>query len=264
MEENEKTGLKVIAAVALLIFVVIFFLIFWPLGTIGAGERGVRLRFGAVTGSVLDEGLYARIPVVEKIKKLDVKTQKYQVVADAASRDLQAVTTTIALNFHLKPEGVAKLYQSIGMDFMERIIAPAIQESVKACTARFAAEELITKRPDVRDAIQILIVSKLSKDNIIVDALNIVNFNFSKSFNEAIEAKVTAEQNALAAKNKLEQIKFEAEQKIAEAKGKAEAMRIEAIAMQNSPQILELRALEKWNGILPQVTSGAVPFINIK
>jgi len=97
-----------------------------------------------------------------------------------------------------------------------------------------------------------------------VDEFNIVNFRFSKVFNEAIEAKVTAEQSALAAKNKLEQIKFEAEQRVAEAKGKAEAITVESNALRSNPQILELRALENWNGVLPQVTgSGGIPFINL-
>jgi prohibitin 2 len=115
----------------------------------------------------------------------------------------------------------------------------------------------------VRDDIKSLLKAKLKERDILVDEFNIVNFEFSKVFNEAIEAKVTAEQQALAAKNKLEQIKFEAEQKVAEAKGKAEAITIESNALRSNPQILELRALEKWNGVLPQVTGGAIPFINL-
>ncbi len=107
------------------------------------------------------------------------------------------------------------------------------------------------------------LLTRLKERDILVDEFNIVNFEFSKVFNEAIEAKVTAEQQALAAKNKLEQIKFEAEQKVAEAKGKAEAITIESNALRSNPQILELRALEKWNGVLPQVTGGAIPFINL-
>jgi regulator of protease activity HflC (stomatin/prohibitin superfamily) len=134
---------------------------------------------------------------------------------------------------------------------------------VKASTAKFTAEELITKRELVREDIKTQLRDRL-KPNIDVEEFNIVNFRFSKVFNEAIENKVTAEQQALAARNKLEQIKFEAEQKVAEAKGKAEAITIESNALRSNPQILELRALEKWNGALPQVTgSGGVPFINL-
>jgi regulator of protease activity HflC (stomatin/prohibitin superfamily) len=116
----------------------------------------------------------------------------------------------------------------------------------------------------VRDEIKSLLSEKLSANGITVKEVNIVNFNFSQSFNEAIEAKVTAEQNALAAKNKLEQVKFEASQAIAEAEGKAKALQIEGQALSSNPQVKELRAIEKWNGILPQVTGDSVPFINIR
>jgi len=115
----------------------------------------------------------------------------------------------------------------------------------------------------VREDIKNQLRTRLKEHDILLDEFDIVNFEFSKIFNEAIEAKVTAEQQALAAKNKLEQIKFEADQKVAEAKGKAEAITIESNALRSNPQILELRALEKWNGVLPQVTSGATPFISI-
>src|SRR5207248_11545049 len=136
---------------------------------------------------------------------------------------------------------------------------PGMQEAIKASTAKFTAEELITKRELVRDEIKAQLKNRLKERNIVVDEFNIVNFEFSKVFNEAIEAKVTAEQQALAAKNKLEQIKFEAEQKVAEARGKAEAITIESNALRSNPQILELRALEKWNGFLLVWTSGGVP-----
>src|SRR5678815_33713 len=148
--------------------------------------------------------------------------------------------------------------------YKERLIDPAMQEAIKSSTAKFTAEELITKREAVREDIKNQLRTRLKDRDILVDEFNIVNFEFSKVFNDAIEAKVTAEQSALAAKNKLEQIKFEADQKVAEAKGKAEAITIESNALRSNPQILELRALEKWNGTLPQVTGGAVPFVNLK
>ncbi|MCC6563944.1 prohibitin family protein, partial [Candidatus Uhrbacteria bacterium] len=127
------------------------------------------------------------------------------------------------------------------------------------------AEELITRREEVRDAIKAHLVEKLQPRGILIDDFNVVDFEFSASFNQAIELKVTAEQSALAAKNKLEQIKFEAEQQIAEARGKAEALRIESAALQSSPQILQLRALEKWDGKMPSVMGdGATPFVDVR
>ena len=245
--------------------IVAVLLLVWlsPFGTIAAGERGVHLRFTAVTGKVFGEGLYFRTPLIESVQMMDVKVQKYEMQSAAASKDLQTVHSVVALNFHIDPERVGNIYQDVGLQFKDRIIDPAMQEAVKASTAKFTAEELITKREMVRDDIKAQLTARLKDRNILVDEFNIVNFEFSKNFNDAIEAKVTAEQQALAAKNKLEQIKFEADQKIAEARGKAEAMTIESNALRSNPQILELRALEKWNGTLPQVTGGAVPFINL-
>ena len=243
------------------LFLLLF--IFSPFGTIAAGERGVHLRFTAVTGKVFGEGLYFRIPLVESVQKMDIKIQKLETTAAAASKDLQTVHSTVALNFHIDPERVSKIYQSVGLQYRERIIDPAMQEAIKGSTAKFTAEELITKREQVREDIKNQLRSRLREHDVLVDEFNIVNFEFSKIFNEAIEAKVTAEQQALAAKNKLEQIKFEADQKVAEARGKAEAITIESNALRSNPQILELRALEKWNGVLPQVTGGATPFITL-
>jgi regulator of protease activity HflC (stomatin/prohibitin superfamily) len=219
--------------------------------------------FGAVTGEPLQEGLYVKVPFIDSVKKMDVKTQKYEVEAGAASRDLQTVSSKVALNFHVDPTKVNNIYQRIGKDYQERIIVPAVQESVKASTAKFTAEELITKRESVREEIKIVLMTKLNDEGIVVDEFNIVDFDFSKSFNDAIEAKVTAEQNALASKNKLEQIKYEAQQAVESAKGRAEAQKIEGQALLNNPQVLELRAIERWNGILPVYMTGTVPFVNI-
>ena len=257
------TKLKKYVTIAAVVLVLL--LIGSAFGTVGAGERGVLLRFDAVTGKIYDEGLFFRWPFIEQVMKMDIKVQKNQVEATAASKDLQTVHSDVAFNFHINPSKVASIYQEVGVDYNQRIIAPTLQESVKASTAKFTAEELITRRELVREETKVLLREKLEPRGIMVDEFNIVNFGFSSSFNNAIEAKVTAEQSALAAKNKLEQIKFEADQRIAEARGKAEAIRVESDALRSNPQILELRALEKWDGVLPQVTgSGGVPFINIQ
>lgn len=258
---NPRKPIFIIGAFIILLVLIANF----PFGTVGAGERGVQLRFGAVTGNIFGEGLYFRIPFIEKVKKMDVKIQKDEVEAPAASKDLQTVRSVVALNYHLDPNEVATLFQEIGIDYNSRIIAPALQEAVKAGTAEFTAEELITKRPEVRERIKVLLAEKLEPRGIILDEFNIVEFEFSRTFNDAIEAKVTAEQDALAAQNKLERVKFEAQQKIEEAKGKAEAITIESQALRNNPQVLQLRSLEKWDGKLPQfLGSDAIPFINIR
>ena len=248
----------------IMIAIVVFIPLMASFGTVGAGERGVRLRFSAVTGSVLDEGLYFQIPFVERVVTMSVQIEKYEASADAASKDLQSVSTTVAVNYHLDPSTVDSVYQEFRDEYRVRIIEPSIQEAVKSAIARYTAEELITKRAAVRDDIKANVQEKMEPNGIILDELNIVNFSFSKSFNIAIEKKVTAEQEAFAAQNKLEQVKFEAQQRVEEAKGKAEAIRIEAEALRQSPQVLELRALEKWDGVLPKVTGDSVPFVNVK
>lgn len=265
--ESEFSGFKIFGIVAAIV-VVLMLLVFafgsWV--TVEAGHRGVLLHMGAVTGRVLPEGVSGKTPWVESVVTVNVQVQKEQVVAEAASKDLQTVHTTVAANLRVLPDKVATLYQNVGVEYMDRIVAPAMQESIKSVIAHYTAEELITKREAVKEEVQSLLKDKMVAYGIAVEATNIVNFDFSPSFNASIEAKVTAEQNALAARNKLEQTKYEAEQAAAVAKGKAEAIAIESKALQNNPQVLQLRALEKWNGVLPQVVGGdgAIPFINIQ
>ncbi|MBW7908312.1 MAG: prohibitin family protein [Kiritimatiellae bacterium] len=233
-------------------------------GTVSAGHRGIVLRMGAVTGEIKGEGFYTKTPWIEQVRELDVRTQKEQVESEGASKDLQTVSANVALNFSLDPQKCAHVYQTIGADYMPKVVAPAMQESIKSVVAQFTAEEMISRRELVREEMIRLISSKLTPLGIRIEALSIVNFTFSRSFNEAIEAKVTAEQNALAAKNLLAQKQYEAQQAIAIAKGKAEAMEIESAALAKNPQVLQLRALERWNGVLPMVTgNGAIPFLDV-
>ena len=249
--------------------ILVFFLFLHPWVQIGAGERGVVLNFGAVQKTVLGEGLHFRVPIMQKIARMDVKVQKATTDAAAASSNLQDVSSTVAINYHIVPDKANIVYQSLGIEFKERIIDPAVQEVVKAVTARYTAEELITKRSAVSDAMKLNLTERLIANNIAVDAFSIVGFSFSKIFMEAIESKQTAEQLAMKAQRDLERIKIEAEQKVAAAKAEAESLRLQKENI--SPDLIELRkieanlkAIDKWNGILPQVTGGgAVPFIGV-
>lgn len=243
--------------------IIVLILIFGSVGTIGAGERGILLQFGAVKDKVFDEGLYFKIPFVHKVVTMDVKIRKDEVPASASSKDLQIVTSKIALNYHLAPDSVNKIWQEVGKNYNQRIIAPAIQEAVKATTAKFTAEELIIKREDVKEQIKLNLRERLAEHYIVVDEINITSFDFSEAFNEAIEAKVTAEQLKLKAERDLERIKIESDQKIAEAVGKAQAIRIEAQALRSNPKVVELRWIEKWNGEVPQYWGQASPFIGL-
>lgn len=262
----KKVPTKLIVIGGIILLILIFFR---PWVQVGAGQRGVVLNFGAVQKQVLDEGLHLRIPVMQEIVLMDVKVQKAETDAAAASADLQDVTSRIALNYHVVPDKANIVYQKIGIQFKERIIDPAILEVVKAVTAKYSAEELITKRPAVSEAMKVALAERLIANNIAVDAFSITIFSFSKIFTEAIESKQTAEQLALKAKRDLERIKIEAEQKITAARAEAESLRLQRANI--STDLIELRrieanmkAIEKWNGILPQVTGGgAIPMIGL-
>jgi len=268
---NLSNLMKNKSAVVLIIIgmTLLFLIILKPWVQIGAGERGVVLNFGAVKPTVLGEGLHFRVPLQQQITIMDVKVQKASTDASASSSDLQEVSSTVAINYHIIPDKANIVYQSIGTEFKERIIDPAVQEVVKAVSARYTAENLITKRSAVSDAMKSTLTERLLEYNIAVDAFSIVEFSFSKIFMDAIESKQTAEQLALKAQRDLERIKIEAEQKITSAKAEAEALRLQRANI--SIDLIELRrieanikAIEKWNGILPQVTgSGAVPFIGV-
>jgi regulator of protease activity HflC (stomatin/prohibitin superfamily) len=252
-----------------LFLIILVISLFKPWVQVGAGERGIVLNFGAVQDKVLNEGIHFRVPVMQEVVLMDIKIHKVVTDAASASSDLQDVALSVALNYHILPEKANLVYQTIGVEFKERMIDPAIQEVMKAVSARYTAEELITKRPAVSAEMQESLTKRLLLSNISVDAFSIVSFSFSKIFTDAIEAKQTAEQNALKAERDLDRIKVEAQQTIAAATAEAEALRLQK--MNISPDLIELRkieanlkAIEKWNGILPQVTgAGAVPFIGV-
>ncbi len=257
----EKTGVGAVVSV-LFICAVVLVLIFGSWTIISPGTRGIVIRLGSVN-RVLDEGLHFKMPLIESVKDVDVRILKVEVQASAASKDLQTVSAKIALNFQLEASKVDELYKQVALDYEDRLLSPALQESIKAATAKYTAEELITKREQVKTDMKLNLAERLSKNFIQVVEVNIVSFDFSESFNEAIEAKVTAEQQALASKNKLEQVKYEAEQRIVQSKAEAEAIRIQAEALRGSTGLVELEAVKKWDGHLPQYMTGPVPFLNL-
>jgi prohibitin 2 len=203
------------------------------------------------------------VPNFEQVTKIDVRIRKADTHATAATKDLQTVSTQIELNYLILQDKVDKVDQNIGLDFEKRVIDPSVQEIFKGFTARYTADELITKRQMVKDEIKAAMEQRLMNSFIQLDELNITDFQFSNLFKEAIESKQTAEQLALKAKRDLDRIKIEGEQKVVTARAEAESQRIQKETI--SPIILQLRAIEKWDGKFPQVIggTGAMPFINI-
>jgi regulator of protease activity HflC (stomatin/prohibitin superfamily) len=258
------SGVVGVVAIALL-------LILNPFAQVGAGERGVVLEWGAFTGKVLEPGLHFVMPISQDVKTMDVQTQTISFDGDnslsAASNDLQDVKIAVIANYHVNPDKVGEIYKQYGVSFEGNILSPIVREAVKSVSANYTAEQLVTKRAEFSDKVATILGEKLAERDVTLERLNIVNLNFSDSFNKAIEAKVTAEQDALAAKNKLQQVQFEADQRVAQAKGEAEAIKIqaEAITQQGGQAYVDLQAIKKWNGELPNtmLPGGAVPFINL-
>ena len=254
-------GKKIIIGVAI---VVALTLIVSSVGVVGAGQRGVLLRFGAVTGVIKDEGLYFKIPFAEKVVLMSTQIQKYTSAATASSKDLQVVTTEVILNYQLEASKVTEIYRNMRQDYESRVIQPFVQEAVKSVTANFDAEQLITQRPRVKIELQDLITKRLSQLGIHVVELSITDFRFTSVFQDSIEAKVKAVQQALEAENALKRVEFEAQQAIV--KAKAEAKGLELQKEQITEQLLQLRrievqkhAVEKWNGVMPSVVTGGGP-----
>jgi regulator of protease activity HflC (stomatin/prohibitin superfamily) len=240
---------------------------------IPAGNRGVLLTWGKPEDKILGEGLSFVIPFIQNIELMNVQVQKAESTESAATNDLQEVSATVAVNFRLNPLAVNEIYRELRQDYVSRVIKPNIEESLKAATAQFKAEELITKRAIVKTAFDDILAERLLIFDIEVVAVSLTDFQFSPSFAAAIEAKVTAEQSALEAKNKLEQIRFEAQQQIIQAEaeknatiaralGEAQAVIIEADATAQAIEVItgQMTAeyaqylwLTQWDGKLPLV-----------
>jgi regulator of protease activity HflC (stomatin/prohibitin superfamily) len=224
-----------------------------------AGFRGVLLQFGAVRG-VLSEGFHVVIPFVNEVVLMEVRTQKEESQASAASRDLQIVTTSMALNFHADAAGVADLYRNVGESYKARVIDPAVQESLKTVTARYTAEELIKFRAKVKTEVEEEITSRLANYHLAVEpaGLSITNFAFSDEFNRAIEAKQVAQQQAEQQRYVLQKAELEKQTAIMIAEGKSEAAKLnaEALRVQGGSLVISREWIEKWDGRLPSVYGG--------
>ena len=267
---------KLVILAAIVTFAVIIIILSESVVIVQAGHRGVVLYLGAVENRVLGEGVHFVIPFAEQVVQLEVRTLKYQAEATAASNDLQQVQTVIALNYHLNPADVNKVYQQLGPDYADRVIAPTIQESVKASVAKYNAEELITKRAIVKDVIANTIRNSLSAKDIVVETIFITDFSFSPSFSNQVEDKVVAFQKYLTELNNLRGIQVVANQtvvqaqaqakaNIAKASGESQAIKIITSQLRQDPQYLQWQAINRWNGQLPFSLGGqgAVPFFQL-
>ncbi|MCG5078664.1 prohibitin family protein [Paraburkholderia tagetis] len=251
-------------AVGLTVIVfLVFALIVGGFVTVGPGQRGVLMTWGAVEPGVLDPGLHLKVPFAQSVAKMDVQVQNSQDAETAASLDLQDVTTTVATNWHILPADAEWVYQHIGNEsaLVVKIIKPAISNSVKAVTAHYNAEDLITHRDQVRGQIEAQITAELKPYRLMVDSVNITDFHFSTQFAQAIEQKQVAQQRAQQAQYELQKARVLADQKIVEAHAQAEAQKL--LQQTITPEIIQQQAVAKWDGHLPEVlgSSGVLPML---
>ena len=232
-----------------------------------AGNTGVVLTLGKVSDKIMTEGLNFKVPFVQNVKIINNKIQVIEIEANAVSKDLQTVNSSIAVNYRVGFESSASIYKNIGSNYENVILLPAVKESVKAVTAKYTAEQLITKRNQVGDEIKEALESKVNEYGVVIEKFNIVNFDFSAEFNAAIEAKQVAEQNLIKTQTEHQQeiviaeaeakkkiIAAEAEAPAIEKKAKAQADANKVITKSLSEDLIEYEKVQKWNGELPLAT----------
>lgn len=248
MKKNVKK--IVLIAVATLVAIIVVSSAFT---VVDAGNTGVVVTLGAVSNKVLSEGLHLKAPFVQQVVQINNRTQKIETDGSASSKDLQVITYLVAVNYRVDHASSASLFKNIGVSYETVIITPAIQESIKAVTARYTAEELITRRQEVSTEIKDALSEKISEYGIAVEIFNIINFDFSQEFNAAVEAKQTAQQNALKAEQDLARIEIEAKQQVTQAEAEAKSIKMIQDALSASPDYVEYIKWNKWDGKLPTV-----------
>ncbi|WP_019500160.1 prohibitin family protein [Pseudanabaena sp. PCC 6802] len=245
--DSRAIGRKIIFALLLVA------VLFSPLKIVSAGERGVVMQFGKVQEQILGEGIHLVIPIVETVKNLSVRVQKQEISAEASSKDLQDVFADVALNWHIVPEEANLIFQRIGDEnnVVDGIINPAVEEVLKAVMAKYTAEEIITKRGEVKDGVDNLLTKRLANYHVAVDDISLVHVHFSKRFSDAVEAKQIAEQEAKRAEFVARKAIKEAETRVNLAKGEAESLRLLHDVV--TPSVLQKLIIDKWDGNLPLI-----------
>lgn len=264
------TGSPKLKASLLLVGVLVFIallLMVSPFVIVDAGHKGVVVKLGQVQDVVLDEGFHWRIPILTSVKAIDVREAKLLQELQAYSKDTQTVGVSIAVNYRIDGKHVNQLYRDIGPDFEVKVLYPTVQEAVKNAVATYTAGEILEKRPELKEKVLASIRERVLDEYLLVSDVALENFEFSKQYEESIEAKQVAEQAALKAENDLKRVQFEAAQRVEQARAEAEAIKIqaEAITQQGGKDYVQLKAIEKWDGSVPthMIPGATVPFINL-
>ena len=249
--------------VALLIFAVLIVIIN-PIAIVGVGERGVKVTLGQVSPQSYTEGVHIVTPFIQKIYNMDVKTQKYNMATQVYTKDIQQAKITYVTNYNLQPQNAHNMYREVGRDYMNVVLLPVIEGTIKDVIGKWNAQDLVANREKAADEILRKLQTQLSPRYINVTDFQMVEIKYSDTFEKAIESKVTAEQEALKAKNKTVQVQEEARQKLISAEAEAKSMAIRANALTQNKALVQYEAVQKWDGKLPEYMMGnSVPFINM-
>ncbi len=249
LSEDIELGIKSIVGIT--VFLVIALFTIFCIRVVDIGEVGIKVRFGQIVSSNLQPGIQIKSPLTS-LKKFNVQIQREDIKANAASKDMQDIVAEIALNYSLLPENVPSLYRNVGNNYVTVIIRPICNETIKSVTSQYSADEIITQRAEIATKMKKEIQDRLSQYGIEVNEINIINLNFSEAFNNAIELKQIAQQEALKAQQDLERVKFEAEQRITQARADAESYKLKN--QEITDKTLQMAFLEKWDGKLPTIS----------
>jgi len=231
---------------------------------VDAGHRGVSIINGKVGDVTLDEGFYWKIPFIESIKEIDVRTLKWEADAYCYTKDVQKAKIRFALNYNLKTDKVHTIFQEVGPDWAQTLLPQVVEHSIKSVIGQWDAVDLVSAREKAREETQAMIAGALKDKHIIVTNFSLNNIDYEDAFEKAVESKVVAIQQAIESKNKTVQIEEESKQKVISAKAEAESMRIRSQALSQNRSLVEYEAVQKWDGKLPQYMLGnSVPFINL-
>jgi regulator of protease activity HflC (stomatin/prohibitin superfamily) len=273
LEAFEFKGPKPKTIGTIIILLIVFIVLWGTFVIVPAGHRGVVLWWGSVEQRIMGEGLNFKVPIAERVIKVDVKVQPHPFKEiDAASKEYQMVKLTGMMNFHIDPSYVNDLYQKVGLDFANKVIDPAFNDFVKEVVPIYPITEILPKREEIRKRAMSKLGDNLARYHIIVDDIYFANIRFSPEYERAVEAKQVAQQQVETQRQVLAQREIEAQQKVATAKGEAESILVvaqgqakanDALSRSISPILVQYKSIEKWNGILPQVSGGGIPLIDL-
>jgi prohibitin 2 len=268
MQNNSKLIRNAVIGVVL-IFAMILLYSFRPMATVPAGYVGVMTTFGAPSSTVYEPGIHFRMPISQQMHNVYVGVYKAQSDVAGSSKDLQQVDMKVAVNFNILPASAVSVYSTLNGDPWSQVMDPAVHDVAKAIAARYEATDLIQKRDQVSQEMREALLTRFKNIGVNVSAVNIVDFQFSKQFNEAIEAKITAQQNALRVENEIAQTRWEAQKRVVEseaalraAENMAKANDLMGKSLEANPALIEQKKIEKWDGHYPQyMMGGAIPMI---